>query len=94
MSAIKTAALVPDPSLPPQLSRHIDAGCRIWEVDARPNGQVGHIVVWPQHARAAVHYDNQVLWGHWDERRQVILLDDDEYLEVRRDGALVDSRDG
>ena len=79
--------------LPQGLARFLAPGCRVWPVDADEFGRAGHIVVWPTDRRAGVHWGNEVLFGHWDEDREVILLDADEYLEVAADGRLLDTRE-
>lgn len=78
--------------LPLALARFLVPGCRIWPVDADEFGREGHMVVWPAEGRAGVHWGNEVLFGHWDEAREVILLDVDEFLEVTAAGRVVETR--
>ena len=79
--------------LPLGLARFLVPGCRIWPVDIDEFGRDGHMVIWPEENRAGVHWGNEVLFGHWDDKREVILLDADEYLEVAANGRIVDTRE-
>jgi len=77
--------------LPVGLARFLVPGCRIWPVDSDEFGREGHMVVWPEEGRAGVHWGNEVLFGHWDDKREVILLDADEFLEVAADGRIIET---
>ena len=62
-------------SLPCDIAREIEVGCRVFTWQNQPNTQRHAIVVWPDTSRAAYGCGGDSSWGEWIQTEGCLELD-------------------